>query len=205
MVYSGSMIMVVAPSGAGKSSLVAALMANDPALTLSISFTTRNPRPGEIKGESYYFISEAEFLQRKESGDFLEWALVHGNYYGTSKSWILEKMQLGQDVILEIDWQGAQQIQRIVPQATWIFILPPSISVLEDRLRRRGQDDEKTIEKRLAAAHAELSHLDEADYLVVNDVFDTALLQLGQIVSASRLRTYQQLSKLANLVSELQG
>jgi len=197
--------MVVAPSGAGKSSLVAALMANDRALTLSISFTTRNPRQGEIEGESYHFISEAEFLQRKESGDFLEWALVHGNYYGTSKSWILEKMQLGQDVILEIDWQGAQQIQHIVPQATWIFILPPSIAVLEDRLRRRGQDDEKTIEKRLAAAHAELSHLDEADYLVVNDVFDTALLELRQIVSASRLRTYQQLSKLANLVSELQG
>jgi guanylate kinase len=205
MVYSGSMILVVAPSGAGKSSLVAALMTNDPALTLSISFTTRNPRPGEIEGESYHFISEAEFLQRKESGDFLEWALVHGNYYGTSKSWILEKMQLGQDVILEIDWQGAQQIQRIVPQATWIFILPPSIAVLEDRLRRRGQDDEKTIEKRLAAAHAELSHLDEADYLVVNDLFDIALLELRQIVSASRLRTYQQLSKLANLVSELQG
>ena len=205
MNYSGSMIMVVAPSGAGKSSLVAALMAKDPALTLSISFTTRNPRPGETNGENYYFISEPEFLQRKESGDFLEWALVHGNYYGTSKSWILEKMQLGQDVILEIDWQGAQQIQRIVPQAIWIFILPPSIAVLEDRLRRRGQDDEKTIEKRLAAAHAELSHLDEADYLVVNDVFDNALLELRHIVSASRLRTYQQLSKLANLVSELQG
>ena len=205
MNYSGSMIMVVAPSGAGKSSLVTALMAKDPALTLSISFTTRNPRPGETNGENYYFISEPEFLQRKESGDFLEWALVHGNYYGTSKSWILEKMQLGQDVILEIDWQGAQQIQRIVPQAIWIFILPPSIAVLEDRLRRRGQDDEKTIEKRLAAAHAELSHLDEADYLVVNDVFDNALLELRHIVSASRLRTYQQLSKLANLVSELQG
>ncbi|WP_108645411.1 guanylate kinase [Polynucleobacter rarus] len=205
MSYSGSMIMVVAPSGAGKSSLVAALMATDPALTLSISFTTRKPRPGETNGESYYFISETEFLQRKDSGDFLEWALVHGNYYGTSKSWILEKMQLGQDVILEIDWQGAQQIQRIVPQATWVFILPPSIAVLEDRLRRRGQDDEKTIEKRLAAAHAELSHLEEADYLVVNEVFDNALLELRHIVCASRLRTHQQVSKLAHLVSELQG
>jgi len=197
--------MVVAPSGAGKSSLVGALIATDPALTLSISFTTRNPRPGEVEGENYYFISESEFLQRKESGDFLEWALVHGNYYGTSKSWILEKMQLGQDVILEIDWQGAQQIQRIVPQATWIFILPPSLKILEERLYKRGQDDEKTIEKRLAAAHQELSHLDEADYLVVNDLFDIALSELRHIVSASRLRTYQQLSKLANLVSELQG
>jgi len=205
MNYSGSMLMVVAPSGAGKSSLVGALIATDPALTLSISFTTRNPRPGEVEGENYYFISESEFLQRKESGDFLEWALVHGNYYGTSKSWILEKMQLGQDVILEIDWQGAQQIQRIVPQATWIFILPPSLKILEERLYKRGQDDEKTIEKRLAAAHQELSHLDEADYLVVNDLFDIALSELRHIVSASRLRTYQQLSKLANLVSELQG
>ena len=205
MNYSGSMLMVVAPSGAGKSSLVGALIATDPALTLSISFTTRNPRPGEVEGENYYFISESEFLQRKESGDFLEWALVHGNYYGTSKSWILEKMQLGQDVILEIDWQGAQQIQRIVPQATWIFILPPSLKILEERLYKRGQDDEKTIEKRLAAAHQELSHLDEADYLVVNDLFDIALTELRHIVSASRLRTYQQLSKLANLVSELQG
>jgi guanylate kinase len=197
--------MVVAPSGAGKSSLVGALIATDPALTLSISFTTRNPRPGEVEGENYYFISELEFLQRKESGDFLEWALVHGNYYGTSKSWILEKMQLGQDVILEIDWQGAQQIQRIVPQASWIFILPPSLKILKERLYKRGQDDEKTIEKRLAAAHEELSHLDEADYLVVNDLFDTALMELRHIVSASRLRTYQQLTKLANLVSELQG
>lgn len=205
MNYSGSMLMVVAPSGAGKSSLVGALIATDPTLTLSISFTTRNPRPGEVEGENYYFISESEFLQRKESGDFLEWALVHGNYYGTSKSWILEKMQLGQDVILEIDWQGAQQIQRIVPQATWIFILPPSLKILEERLYKRGQDDEKTIEKRLAAAHQELSHLDEADYLVVNDLFDIALSELRHIVSASRLRTYQQLSKLANLVSELQG
>ncbi len=205
MNYSGSMLMVVAPSGAGKSSLVGALIATDPALTLSISFTTRNPRPGEVEGENYYFISELEFLQRKESGDFLEWALVHGNYYGTSKSWILEKMQLGQDVILEIDWQGAQQIQRIVPQASWIFILPPSLKILKERLYKRGQDDEKTIEKRLAAAHEELSHLDEADYLVVNDLFDTALMELRHIVSASRLRTYQQLTKLANLVSELQG
>lgn len=205
MIYSGSMFMVVAPSGAGKSSLVSALMATDPTLTLSISFTTRNPRPGEVEGENYYFISEAEFLNRKESGDFLEWALVHGNYYGTSKSWILEKMQLGQDVILEIDWQGARQIQQLVPQALWIFILPPSIKVLEDRLRKRGQDDEKTIEKRLAAAQTELSHIDEADYLVINDLFESALEELRQIVSGSRLRTHQQINKHIHLVNELQG
>ncbi|SMC31038.1 guanylate kinase [Polynucleobacter kasalickyi] len=205
MIYSGSMLMVVAPSGAGKSSLVNALMATDPTLTLSISFTTRNPRPGEVDGKNYYFISEAEFLARKESGDFLEWALVHGNYYGTSRSWILEKMQLGQDVILEIDWQGARQIQGLVPQALWIFILPPSIKILEDRLRKRGQDDAQTIEKRVAAAHAELMHLDEADYLVINDLFEAALSELRHIVSASRLRTHQQLSKHRYLVNELQG
>jgi guanylate kinase len=205
MIYSGSMLMVVAPSGAGKSSLVSALMATDPTLTLSISFTTRNPRPGEVEGENYHFISEAEFLRRKESGDFLEWALVHGNYYGTSKSWILEKMQLGQDVILEIDWQGARQIQALVPQALWIFILPPSIQILEERLRKRGQDDEKTIQKRVAAAQTELSHIDEADYLVINDLFEAALLELRHIVSASRLRTHQQLSKYTHLVNELQG
>ena len=205
MIYSGSMFMVVAPSGAGKSSLVSALIAKDPTLTLSISFTTRNPRPGEVEGENYYFISEAEFLSRKESGDFLEWALVHGNYYGTSKSWILEKMQLGQDVILEIDWQGARQIQSLVPQALWIFILPPSMQILEDRLRKRGQDDAKTIEKRLAAAQTELSHIEEADYLVINDLFESALEELRHIVSGSRLRTHQQINKHIHLVNELQG
>lgn len=203
MIYSGSMLMVVAPSGAGKSSLVSALMATDPTLTLSISYTTRNPRPGEEHGKDYYFISEAEFLERKESGDFLEWAHVHGNYYGTSKSWILEKMRLGQDVILEIDWQGARQIQRIVPQAIWIFILPPSLKILEERLNKRGQDDAKTIEKRLAAAQTELSHLEEADYLVINDLFEAALFELRHIVSASRLRTFQQVSKHPNLIKDL--
>lgn len=203
MIYSGSMLMVVAPSGAGKSSLVSALMRDDAALTLSISFTTRTPRPGEENGRDYYFITTEEFLKRKEDGDFLEWALVHGNYYGTSKSWILEKMQLGQDVVLEIDWQGARQIQRIVPQALWIFILPPSLSILEERLRKRGQDDDATIERRVGAAQTELSHLEEADYLVVNDVFEQALSEVSQIVQASRLRSVQQMTKHHALVKQL--
>ena len=124
MAYTGSMLMVVAPSGAGKSSLVNALLQKDPDIGLSVSFTTRAPRPGEVDGREYNFLSEQEFLKRKESGDFLEWANVHGNYYGTSKSWIESQMQNGKDVILEIDWQGARQVQQLIPQAIWIFILP---------------------------------------------------------------------------------
>jgi guanylate kinase len=203
MIYSGSMILVVAPSGAGKSSLVSALLTTDPTLALSVSFTTRGPRPGEVEGINYHFISEEEFLSRKEQGDFLEWALVHGNYYGTSRSWIMEKMEQGQDVILEIDWQGAQQIQKIVPQAIWIFILPPSMKILEERLRNRGQDDEATIQRRIRAAHDELSHLSEANYLVVNDLFQAALFELRQIISASRLRTIPQLLRHSSLIENL--
>lgn len=203
MEYSGSMFMIVAPSGAGKSSLVAALLGTDPNLALSVSFTTRSPRPGEIEGVNYHFISEADFLSRKEQGDFLEWALVHGNYYGTSRSWILEKMRLGQDVILEIDWQGAKQIQKIIPAALWIFILPPTFEILEERLRSRGQDDESTIQRRINAAHDELTHIAEADYLVVNDLFQAAIFELSQIISAGRLRTRPQLRRLAPTIENL--
>jgi guanylate kinase len=203
MEYSGSMFMIVAPSGAGKSSLVAALLDTDPNLSLSVSFTTRSPRPGEIEGVNYHFISEADFLSRKEQGDFLEWALVHGNYYGTSRSWILEKMQLGQDVILEIDWQGAKQIQEIIPSALWIFILPPTFEILEERLRSRGQDDDSTIQRRINAAHDELTHIAEADYLVVNDLFQAAIFELSQIISAGRLRTRPQLRRLAPTIENL--
>jgi guanylate kinase len=203
MVYSGSMILVVAPSGAGKSSLVAELLKTDPTLALSVSFTTRSPRPGEEHGINYFFISEAEFKQRQEQGDFMEWAHVHGNYYGTSKSWILEKMQAGQDVVLEIDWQGARQIQAMNPQAIWVFILPPSMKILEDRLRTRGQDDDATIRKRIAAAKEEISHLGEANYLIINDLFPAALFELRQIISASRLRTIPQLLRHADLIEHL--
>ncbi len=203
MIYSGSMIMIVAPSGAGKSSLVSALLSTDPTLALSISCTTRSPRPGEVNGVNYHFISEEEFLSRKEQGDFLEWAQVHGNYYGTSKSWIQEKMQQGQDVILEIDWQGARQIQLHVPHAIWIFILPPSLKVLEDRLNARGQDDAVTIHNRIKAAHEELSHIAEANYLVVNDLFQAALFELRQIISASRLRTLPQIVRHSDLIEKL--
>jgi guanylate kinase len=197
------MLMVVAPSGAGKSSLVNALLKQDQGIDLSVSFTTRAPRPGEVNGREYNFLSEAEFLARKDAGDFLEWAKVHGNYYGTSKSWIESQMKNGRDVILEIDWQGARQVQAIIPQALWIFILPPSIQALEDRLLHRAQDDQATIQKRVAAAKEELTHVGEADYLVINDDFDTALTELNQIVLASRLRKNPQLVRHQKLAQEL--
>jgi guanylate kinase len=203
MTYTGSMLMVVAPSGAGKSSLVNALLKQDAGIDLSVSFTTRAPRPGEVNGREYNFLSEAEFLARKEAGDFLESATVHGNYYGTSKSWIESQMKNGRDVILEIDWQGARQVQAIIPQAIWIFILPPSIQALEDRLLHRAQDDEATIQKRVMAAKEELTHVAEADYLVINDDFDTALAELNQVVLASRLRKNSQLVRHQKLTQEL--
>ena len=203
MAYTGSMLMVVAPSGAGKSSLVNALLQKDPDIGLSVSFTTRAPRPGEVNGREYNFLSEQEFLKRKDAGDFLEWANVHGNYYGTSKSWIEPQMKNGRDVILEIDWQGARQVQQLIPQAIWIFILPPSIQTLEDRLRKRAQDDEATIQKRVAAAKDELAHVAEANYLIVNDNFEQALSDLNQVVLASRLRTGPQLARQHQLAKEL--
>lgn len=203
MTYTGSMLMVVAPSGAGKSSLVNALLKQDAGIDLSVSFTTRAPRPGEVNGREYNFLSEAEFLARKEAGDFLESATVHGNYYGTSKSWIESQMKNGRDVILEIDWQGARQVQAIIPQAIWIFILPPSIQALEDRLLHRAQDDEATIQKRVMAAKEELTHVAEADYLVINDDFETALAELNQVVLASRLRKNSQLVRHQKLTQEL--
>jgi guanylate kinase len=203
MTYTGSMLMVVAPSGAGKSSLVNALLKQDAGIDLSISCTTRAPRPGEVNGREYNFLSETEFLARKEAGDFLEWAKVHGNYYGTSKSWIESQMKNGRDVILEIDWQGARQVQAIIPQAIWIFILPPSIQALEDRLLHRAQDDQATIQKRVVAAKEELTHVAEADYLVINDDFETALAELNQVVLASRLRKNSQLVRHQKLAQEL--
>jgi len=188
-VYQGSMLMIVAPSGAGKSSLVNALLQSEPGLTISLSTTTRSPRPGEVDGKDYRFVTPEVFQQEREQGQFLEWAQVHGHFYGTSKTWIEQQMQTGSDVILEIDWQGAQQIRKLIPAVQWIFIFPPSIEALEERLRKRGQDDEATIERRLAAAHIELQHAHEANFIVINDAFDQALADLRHILAASRLRS----------------
>ncbi|MCX7245544.1 MAG: guanylate kinase [Burkholderiales bacterium] len=187
--YQGSMLMIVAPSGAGKSSLVHALLQNDVSLKLSLSSTTRSPRAGEVDGQDYHFVTEAEFTQQRTRNDFLEWAEVHGHFYGTSRSWLEAQMQAGSDVILEIDWQGAQQIRQLIPWAQWVFIFPPSFEALEERLRKRGKDDAQTIERRLAAAHIELQHAAEADYLVINDSFEQALADLTSILLATRLRT----------------
>jgi guanylate kinase len=187
--YQGSMLMIVAPSGAGKSSLVDALLKSDPSLKLSLSTTTRAPRPGEVDGVNYRFVTKEAFIAEREKGQFLEWAEVHGHFYGTSRTWIESQMLSGSDVMLEIDWQGAQQIRKLIPSVQWIFIFPPSIEALEERLRKRGQDDEATIGRRVAAAHIELQHAHEANYIVVNDHFDQALVELQNIIAASRLRS----------------
>ncbi len=181
--------MIVAPSGAGKSSLVDALLKSDSSLKLSLSTTTRVPRPGEVDGVNYRFVSKQDFIAERDQGQFLEWAEVHGHFYGTSRTWIESQMLSGNDVLLEIDWQGAQQIRQLISSAQWIFIFPPSIEALEERLRKRGQDDEATIERRVAAAHIELQHAHEANYIVINDLFDQALLELQNIIAASRLRS----------------
>jgi guanylate kinase len=201
--YQGSMLMIVAPSGAGKSSLVNALLQDDAGLKLSLSSTTRAPRPGEVDGKDYRFITKDDFLREKNDGHFLEWAEVHGHFYGTSKPWIESQMRSGSDVMLEIDWQGAQQIRKLIPSVQWIFIFPPSIEALEERLRKRGQDDEATIERRLAAAHIELGHAHEADFIVVNDSFEQALADLKHILAASRLRSGPSMARNPALLKRL--
>jgi guanylate kinase len=201
--YQGSMLMIVAPSGAGKSSLVQALLQADASLKLSLSTTTRQPRSGEVDGKDYRFVSNDAFMAQRDSGDFLEWAEVHGHFYGTSRSWIEQQMQAGSDVLLEIDWQGAQQIRQLIPSAQWIFIFPPSIEALELRLRKRGQDDEATIQRRLAAAHVELQHAAEANFIVINDVFEQALLDLQQIIATSRLRSGPMMARNPALLRRL--
>lgn len=182
--------MVTAPSGAGKSSLVNALLARDNAIRLSISHTTRAPRPGEVNGREYHFLSVTEFEERKAHGEFLESALVHGNYYGTSRVWIEQQLAAGSDVLLEIDWQGARQVREKFSDVLGIFILPPSINALEARLHKRGTDSEATITRRLMGAGAEIAHAPEFEFVIINDDFETALTQLVSIVSASRL-TYR--------------
>lgn len=195
--------MIVAPSGAGKSSLVHALLESDAGLRLSLSTTTRAPRPGEVDGTDYRFATQEDFLRERDQGNFLEWAQVHGHFYGTSRAWIEAQMKTGRDVMLEIDWQGAQQIRQMIPEVQWIFIFPPSFEALEERLRKRGQDDEVTIQKRLAAAHLELGHAHEADFIVVNDNFDQALSDLRHIVAASRLRSGPSMARNPALLRRL--
>lgn len=199
---SGSLFVVTAPSGAGKSSLVNALMAQDAALHLSVSYTTRAPRPGESHGREYFFSSETEFLERERQGEFLESARVHGNFYGTSRLVIEEQMRAGHDVLLEIDWQGAQQVRQHFTDAVGIFILPPSIATLQERLRSRGQDTDDVIARRVQAAAGEIAHAPEFDYAIINADFAAALSQLAAIVEASRCRYSQQASRNSALFAD---
>lgn len=201
--YSGNIFMVVAPSGAGKSSLVNALLARDPSITLSISCTTRTPRPGEEADKHYRFVSQEQFAQLRDNNALLEWAEVHGNFYGTPRDRIDEALAQGRDVMLEIDWQGARQVRTHFPQAIGIFILPPSIEALEARLTKRGQDAPNVIARRLLAAGSEMSHASECQYVIINQEFSTALEQLGQIVAATRLRYTPQAERNAELFSQL--
>jgi guanylate kinase len=200
---SGNVFMVVAPSGAGKSSLVNALLSQDPGLTLSISCTTRKPRPGEEANKHYRFVSVDEFDALRANNDLLEWAEVHGNFYGTPRDRIDQALEQGRDVLLEIDWQGARQVRQYFPQAVGIFILPPSIEALEARLTKRGQDDPTVIARRLLAAGGEMSHASECQYVIINQEFSAALQQLGQVVAATRLRYAAQAARHAALFSQL--
>ncbi|MDX3895672.1 guanylate kinase [Pusillimonas sp.] len=201
--YTGNIFMVVAPSGAGKSSLVNALLEQDRDVTLSISCTTRAPRSGEKADEHYRFVTADEFMALRDNDGLLEWAEVHGNYYGTPRDGIQSSIEEGRDVLLEIDWQGARQIRRHFPEAVGIFILPPSIEALESRLRGRGQDEPHVIAKRLLAAGSEMSHASECQYVIINQEFSVALAQLAQIVSATRLRYVTQAARNADLFSQL--
>jgi guanylate kinase len=197
----GLLIIITAPSGAGKSSLINATLEADPSLRRSISYTTRPPRPGEAHGREYFFVDERVFLQMLGRAEFLESAQVHGNRYGTSQNAIGEALEHGHDLILEIDWQGAQQVRRLMPETLGIFILPPSIAELERRMRTRAQDTEEVIRGRLAAAHEELSHLGEFEYAIINNDFDEARRDLLAIIRAARLKLQRQLTRHPEIFS----
>jgi guanylate kinase len=199
----GNLFVIAAPSGAGKTSLVKALWESTPQLQISVSHTTRPMRPGEIDGQDYFFIDATTFHYMIENNAFLEYASVFDNHYGTSRDWVYEQLSQGIDVILEIDWQGARQIQQLFPQAVLIFILPPSMAALKSRLEGRRQDDAATIVRRMRAAQDEISHCGEFDYLVVNDQFDTALLDLRHIVLSARLKMSVQRIKQSVLLENL--
>jgi guanylate kinase len=191
----GLLFIVTAPSGAGKSSLIGALLKDDPRVRLSISHTTRAPRPGEANGREYHFVDETAFIGMLERGEFLESAEVHGHRYGTSHAAVASAIKDDHDLVLEIDWQGAEQVRRLHPDSISIFILPPSLEELERRLRARGQDSENVIRRRMANAREELPHAPEFDYVIINKYFDIAQADLQAIVRAERLRSARQLDR----------
>lgn len=199
----GTLYIVAAPSGAGKSSIVNAVLARDADIALSISFTSRGARPGERHAQHYHFITADEFKAMIRAGDFFEYAEVHGDWKGTARQSVEPQLAAGKDVLLEIDWQGARQVRQKVPDAVSVFILPPSRDALEQRMRARGQDSEEVIQRRLAAAREEMSHYAEFDYVIVNDVFETAVEQMHAIFTASRLRREAQDARHADLIAAL--
>ncbi len=199
----GTLFIVAAPSGAGKSSIVNACLARDPNIALSISFTSRAPRPGERHAQHYHFIAADEFQRMIDAGDFFEHALVHGDLKGTARQSVEPQLAAGRDVLLEIDWQGARQVREKVRDAVGVFILPPSRETLEERMRMRGQDSDDTIARRLAAAREEMSHYREFDYVIVNETFDTAVAEMCSIFTASRLRRDAQAQRHAGMIEGL--
>jgi guanylate kinase len=199
----GNVIIVSAPSGAGKTSLVGKLIENDPATRKSVSYTTRQRRPGEQDGSDYHFVSAEAFQAMLEAGEFLESAQVHGNMYGTNQKWLEAQRLQGYDIVLEIDWQGAKQVRALMPEATGIFVLPPSVDALRGRLTKRGQDSDDVIARRLAAARGEVSHVHEFDYVIINDDFDTAVQDLISIVRSTRLRLAAQLDRNQVLINSI--
>jgi guanylate kinase len=199
----GQLLIISAPSGAGKTSLIKALVEQEPRVEVSVSHTTRPQRPGEAEGVNYFFITTEAFHEMRDAGAFFESAEVFGHYYGTSLNQLESRLAEGADVILEIDWQGAQQVRQLLPDSAWLFILPPSIEALKTRLQDRAQDNADTIELRMRSARDEMSHWHEADYLIINDNFDSAVEELRALVRSLRLRTDQQQSALHVLIDDL--
>jgi guanylate kinase len=200
---SGVLFVVAAPSGGGKSSMVNALLEREPGIRLSVSYTTRPPRPGESEGNHYHFVDVPTFLALEERGEFLEHALVHGNWYATSATWLKAQVAAGQDVLLEIDWQGAAQVRRLIPDSVHVFILPPSLDALKERLEKRAQDPPEVIVERLAAAREEMRHCGEFDYVIMNQDFARAVDDLSAIVRAARLTAARQQVRHAKVLAQL--
>lgn len=199
----GNLFIVSAPSGAGKTSLVNALLSGNHGIDLSVSYTSRAPRPGETDGKDYHFVSRETFLSMAKHGDFLESAEVYGNLYGTSQSWIAAEIAAGRDILLEIDWQGAAQVRGKFPDCIGIFILPPSFQALEARLKARAQDSAEVIARRIGAAREDVAHVAEFDYVIINDKLDEALRQLEAVVVAAGLRCDRQLARRQALINQL--
>ena len=201
---SGNLFVVSAPSGAGKTSLVHALLGINNRIDLSVSYTSRPARPGEVDGKDYHFVTREAFLAMAKHGDFVESAEVYGNLYGTSQSWLSKEIHDGRDILLEIDWQGAAQVRLKFPKSISIYILPPSLQALETRLTGRKQDSAEIIAKRLQASQEDIAHVVEFDYVIINDILDEALQELNAIVIAAGLRRERQLTRQADLIIQLQ-